>query len=60
MKNPFVSIVTRSFYDITSSQIKAHKSNYLALKYVDKWKNFVKSKKNLRVLQTKTRFWPGD
>ena len=60
MKSPFVAIISRSFFDITSAQIKAHKTNHIAMKYVAKWKNFVKCKKQQRFLQEKGRFWPGE
>ena len=60
MKNPFASVVNRSFFDITNAQIKAHRENTIALKCVEKWKNFVKKRKNIREIMQKSRFWPND
>jgi hypothetical protein len=58
MKSPFLSILSRSFLDITSQQIKDHKADYLAKKYAEKWKNYVKRVKHARIVQERSRFWP--
>lgn len=60
MKNPFLNLINRSFFDITQAQIKAHREKDLAVKYASKWKNFVKKRKDFRILQQKNRFWPGE
>ena len=60
MKNPFMSVVSRSFYDITYAQIKDNRSNHLAMKYSLKWKTFVKCRKQARSIAAKGRFWPGE
>jgi predicted nuclease with TOPRIM domain len=60
MKNPYLAVINRSFFDITHAQIKAHRENTLALKYAEKWKKFVKKRKDLRSLKQKNRFWPGE
>lgn len=60
MKSPFMAIVNRSFFDITSEQIKLHKANQIALKYAEKWKFYVKTRKHQRMIQEKSRFWPGE
>lgn len=60
MKSPFMAIVNRSFFDITAEQIKIHKSNQIAIKYAAKWRHFVKARKNQRMVQEKSRFWPGE
>lgn len=60
MKNPFSSLINRSFFDIAQAQIKAHREKDLAVKYSQKWRSFVKKRKEFRVLQQKNRFWPGE
>ena len=60
MKSPFLNILSRSFFDITAHQIKAHKADYLAHKYAEKWKSYVKKRKHMRMVQERSRFWPGE
>ena len=59
MKNPYTAMLSRSFFDITNSQIKSHKGNFLAKKYAEKWVKYVKERKKQRMILEKSRFWPG-
>lgn len=60
MRSPFMDVISRSFYDVTTVQIKSYKENYLAVKYVAKWKEFLAKRKRFRFVCERSRFWPGE